>query len=63
MITFKITCPECRAVLIAASPEAPLLELCPSCKRHIWDKFDALMAEVRVADPRTPHNRHAQVYN
>jgi hypothetical protein len=46
MTKFRITCPECGAVVITASPEAMLWELCPGCGRHVWDGYDALMADV-----------------
>lgn len=46
MIKFRLFCPECDAVIITSSPEALVWELCPSCRKHIWDMYDALMAEV-----------------
>jgi len=54
MLKFRITCPECDAVIITSSPEAMIWERCPGCRKHIWDMSDALMADV-VAD-RNPLN-------
>ncbi len=47
---FKITCPECEAEVIVASPEAVIWERCPACRIHMWDMNDVLMAEA-VQDP------------
>ncbi len=54
---YKITCPECEAAIIVASPEAVIWERCPSCRLHVWDMDDALMADAvqegtRFAAPR-----------
>jgi Zn-finger nucleic acid-binding protein len=45
MVKFQVTCPECRAAVVTAHPEALVWERCPGCRRHIWDRYDALMAE------------------
>ena len=42
---FKLTCPDCGAVVITDSPKALTWELCPACRRHIWDAYDVLMAD------------------
>jgi Zn-finger nucleic acid-binding protein len=55
MVKFRLICPDCDAALITSSPEAMVWELCPSCRKHIWDIYDALMADV-VAD-RNPLNK------
>ena len=46
MIKFKIVCPDCGATVITATPDAAIWELCPKCGKHVWDMYDALMAEV-----------------
>jgi Zn-finger nucleic acid-binding protein len=46
MVKFKMCCPECGAVMITASPQAVIWEMCPGCRMHFWDRYDALMAEV-----------------
>ncbi len=45
MIRFRIICPECGAVVITPNRLAAVLEVCPSCRRHVWDLYDALMAD------------------
>jgi len=45
---FKVNCPECNAVIITELPQAIIWEHCPSCKNHIWDQYDILMAEAFV---------------
>ncbi len=45
MIKFQIICPECRAAVVTAHPEALVCERCPGCGRHIWDRYDTMMAE------------------
>jgi len=50
MIKFKIMCPVCGAVIISAMPESLIWEHCPSCKSHIWDKFDIMMADVHTQE-------------
>lgn len=53
MVKFQVTCPECRAAVVTAHPEALVWERCPGCGRHIWDRYDALMAEeVRLDTDR-----------
>ena len=46
MTKFKLICSDCNAVIITSSPEAMVWELCPGCHKHIWDMYDALMADV-----------------
>lgn len=46
MVKFKMYCPDCGAVIITASPQAVIWEVCPGCGTHFWDRYDALMAEV-----------------
>jgi hypothetical protein len=50
MMRFKMTCPDCSAVIITRSPLAAVWELCPSCRRHVWDSYDALMAEAFASE-------------
>jgi Zn-finger nucleic acid-binding protein len=63
MIHFKITCPECGAVMITATPDAAILELCPLCRHHVWDKYDALMAEVWIPDAPDRRIRSPQAFH
>ena len=55
MTEFKISCPECSAVVITAHPEAIIWERCPACRRHVWETNDLLMAEVIATRPRYGH--------
>lgn len=48
---FKMTCPDCGVSVVTASPEALTWELCPSCRRHVWDAYDVLMAEAYSSRP------------
>jgi Zn-finger nucleic acid-binding protein len=45
MSKYRLICPECSAVVITAYPEAVVWELCPACEFHIWDIYDAKMAD------------------
>lgn len=51
MLKFKMNCPDCNAVIITSSPEALVWERCPSCRKHIWDMYDAIMADVSPMKP------------
>lgn len=42
---YRLICPECSAVVLIPYPEAAVWELCPSCRRHMWDLYDARMAD------------------
>jgi hypothetical protein len=53
MIKFRLICPDCDAVIITSSPEALVWELCPSCRKHVWDMYDAMMADVAPPKPST----------
>lgn len=46
MNKFKITCPECGSEVVTACPQAVIWELCPSCRHHVWDGYDVMLAEV-----------------
>jgi hypothetical protein len=65
MSKFRITCPECGAEVVTAWPQTEIWELCPGCRRHVWDGYDAMMADVVLA--RTPDgdaaNMITEVYN
>lgn len=63
MIKFQITCPECGATVVTASPQNAVLELCPSCRRHVWDQYDALMAEVYVPNKHSAGTRSLHAEN
>jgi Zn-finger nucleic acid-binding protein len=45
MTRFRIICPECGAIAITETRLSALLEDCPKCKHHIWDLYDALLAD------------------
>lgn len=46
MLKYRLICPECNAAFITTYPEAVVWELCPVCRRHMWDLNDARMADV-----------------
>jgi Zn-finger nucleic acid-binding protein len=48
MADFKIMCPKCFAMVVTAHPEAMIWERCPACRRHVWETYDLMMAEVVV---------------
>ncbi len=50
-LKFKMTCPNCNSVIVTACPAAAVWELCPDCRRHVWDVYDAMMAEVLLDNP------------
>jgi hypothetical protein len=52
MRKLKMFCPGCGAVIITTAPQALISELCPGCRLHVWDMYDALMADVV---PQEPH--------
>jgi hypothetical protein len=51
MNRFKIICPECGAIILTLHPVAIVWERCPGCKRHVWDKYDVLMADISSYEP------------
>jgi uncharacterized protein with PIN domain len=53
MSKYRLICPECNAVVLTTYPEAAVWELCPSCRRHVWDLHDARMADK--VDAAAPH--------
>ncbi len=61
MTKFRIICPECGHSTVAQYPRSMLWERCPACRRHIWDEYDALMAERYVPgrDAENIKNLHA----
>ncbi len=61
MTRFRIICPECSAVVITPNRLAAVLEVCPSCKRHVWDLYDALMADLVNPESGKVITRQAQV--
>lgn len=50
MSKFKITCPECGAEMVTIWPQTVIWELCPSCRHHVWDGYDAMMADVERSE-------------
>jgi len=61
MAKFKLVCPGCGAVIITSLPTAVIWELCPSCHLHIWDKYDALMADIVPDDAHGVRVRNNQI--
>jgi hypothetical protein len=51
MPKYRLICPECNAVIATACPEAMVWELCPVCKKYMWDPYDAKMADL-ITDHR-----------
>jgi len=45
MTRYRIICPDCGAIVITKTRLSALLENCPKCKHHIWDMYDALLAD------------------
>ncbi len=62
-LKFKMTCPECGAAVITASPEAMVWERCLSCRYHTWDFYDVLMAEVCGPDAHASCGRSVHAEN
>jgi hypothetical protein len=46
MTRYRIICPDCGAIIITATRLAAVLEVCPKCKHHEWDVYDALLADL-----------------
>ncbi len=46
MIRYRMICPDCGAVVTTATRLTAVLEVCPSCRHHVWDVYDALLADV-----------------
>lgn len=63
MKRYRIICPECNAGFLVDLPEALIWERCPSCRIHIWDLYDALMAERHMPDDMKHNARHTQAGN
>jgi len=60
-ILSQVICPVCAAVIITPVPEALMWERCPSCKRHIWDANDVLMAEAVKEKNTVARNASARI--
>ena len=63
MVKFRLICPECDAVIMTSSPEAMVWEQCPGCRKHIWDMYDALMADVCTHSQSNARTGHTHVAN
>ena len=50
---YRMICPECGAAVLTGYPDAVVWEICPACKHHVWDIYDARMAD------RVNHQVHA----
>ncbi len=46
MTQYRIICPNCGAIIITATRLSAVLEDCPKCRQHIWDLYDALLADL-----------------
>ncbi len=46
MVKFRVICPECWASVVTTQPEELMWELCPMCRHHVWDGYDARMADI-----------------
>ncbi len=42
---YKMTCPECGASVVTSYLDGMVWEHCPGCRRHTWDRYDAMLAE------------------
>ncbi len=51
MKRYRMTCPECGSAVIADYPQVLVWEICPSCRKHMWDTADILMAEICSSRP------------
>jgi len=63
MVKFRIMCPDCGSAVLTASPDAVVWEVCPGCRRHVWDVEDALMADVCTPEPADPCGGNARARN
>ena len=60
MSKFRLICPDCGAIVLTANPEALVWELCPACRHHMWDIYDARMADkVSHESAVSERNNHA----
>jgi len=60
MVKFRLICPDCNASIITSSPGSLVWELCPSCRNHVWDGYDALMADAMPLTP--PSERGSRIH-
>lgn len=63
MSKYRLICPECNAVVITTYPEAAVWELCPACKRHMWDLHDVRMADKMDVEPSIGPRRSTYAEN
>ena len=59
---YRMICPECGAAVLTGYPEAVVWEVCPVCRHHIWDVYDARMAD-KVSQEAGFHERVSHVKN
>ena len=45
MKLYRIICPDCGETIVTTTRLAAILEDCPKCKHHVWDLYDALLAD------------------
>ena len=46
MQKYRLICPNCSAAIFTGCPEAMIWEVCPACRRYMWDPYDARMADL-----------------
>ena len=56
---FRMICPACRAMFIVDSPQALVWEHCPACQGHVWDSYDALLADRLKENGHVGHDSAA----
>jgi hypothetical protein len=59
---YRMICPDCGAAIFTGRPEAVVWELCPACRKHMWDLCDARMADKVNQVPRA-HERSRNAEN
>jgi Zn-finger nucleic acid-binding protein len=63
MAKYRLICPECSAAVITTYPEASVWEVCPGCRRHVWDLFDAQLADKIDTEPSRSAGRSTHAEN
>jgi Zn-finger nucleic acid-binding protein len=63
MVKFHVICPQCGVSVITSRLESLVWERCPGCRRHIWDRYDALMADVVPDESSRVRGRNVRINN